>query len=362
MTRTRSVVTRVRRPDADARSDRRAFLKTALAVGVPAAWHATAQAAGPSAGQAAAAQSTSPPAATPARPLDAFDAHAPFVIEGVRPGKPRAGQVVVAIQPHADDIPLFAAGTVFKLMDEGATGYLIRVTNDDMAGPGSHAETTMANARDMEGVSRVMGVARTFDLNYNNHMMDNIARSELRARLIFLFRLIKADIVVSYDPWGEYEENPDHYVTAACVEAAAWMAGGSKDYPEHFAAGLSPHSVREKYYFARFQQRVNRVVDIAPWVERKIEVNLENRAQGPAGEYGQRLRARLAAQGQRLPLLGDDDVSANRNYVREFVLRPNREVGARYGLAYAEQFHYIGPPPNVVEDYVREHAVPQPRP
>jgi hypothetical protein len=81
-------------------------------------------------------------------------------------------------------------------------------------------------------------------------------------------------------------------------------------------AGLSPHSVKEKYYFARFQQRVNRVVDIAPWVERKIDLNLENKAQGPAGENGQRLRARLEAQGQRLPLLGSDDAGANRNYIR----------------------------------------------
>jgi LmbE family N-acetylglucosaminyl deacetylase len=309
-------------------------------------------------GPSLAAGSTDPQPA-PARPLDPFDAHTPLIVESPRPGKPRTGQVVVAIQPHSDDIPLFAAGTVLKLIDEGATGYLIRVTNDDMAGPGSYAETVTANARDMHGVSQVLGVARTFDLNYNNHMMDNIARAELRARFILLFRLLKADIVVSYDPWSQYEENPDHYVTSACVEAAAWMAGGTKDYPEHFAAGLSPHAVKEKYYFARFQQRVNRVVDITPWVERKIDVNLENRAQGPAGENGQRLRARLEAQGQRLPLLGDDDATANRNYVREFVLQRDREIGGRYALAYAEQFHHIGPPPDLVDDYVRQHAIPR---
>ena len=306
------------------------------------------------------------PAALPARQptpqpplLHAFDAHEPLVVERARSGRPRAGQVVVAIQPHADDIPLFAAGTLFKLIDEGAKPYLIRVTNDDMAGPGSYAETVTANARDMTAISMVLGVERTFDLNYNNHMMDNIARSELRARFIFLFRLLKADIIVTYDPWGQYEENPDHYVTSACVEAAAWMAGGAKDYPEHFAAGLTPHAVREKYYFARFQQRVNRVVDIAPWIERKIDLNLENKAQGPAGEHGQRLRARLEAQGQRLPLLGADDAAANRNYIREFVLRRDRETGARHGLTYAEQFHYIGPEENRVEEYIRKNAVPR---
>jgi LmbE family N-acetylglucosaminyl deacetylase len=316
---------------------RRTFLQTTLAAGLPVPLRAQ----------------TSTPSP---RPLQSFDAHEPMVVERPTTGKPRAGQVVVAIQPHVDDVPLFAAGTVFKLMDEGATGYLVRVTNDDMAGPGSYAETVMANARDSDAVSRVMGVKRTFDLNYNNHMMDNIARSELRARFIFLFRLLKADIIVTYDPWGQYEENPDHYVTSACVEAAAWMAGGSKDYPEHFAAGLAPHSVREKYYFARFQQRVNRVVDIAPWVERKIDVNLENKAQGPAGEHGQRLRARLAARGERLPLLGEDDTTANRNYVREFVLQRDREIGQRHGLTYAEQFHYVSPEHNRVEEYIRKHV------
>lgn len=286
-----------------------------------------------------------------------FDDHGPLVIERRRPGKPRAGQVVAAIQPHADDIPLFAAGALFKLIEEGATPYMIRVTNDDMAGPGWYGETVSANERDQNAVARVFGCRQSFDLNYNNHMMDNISRAELRARFIFLFRLLKVDIVLSYDPWGRYEENPDHYVTAASVEAACWMAGGTKDYPEHFAAGLKPHAVGEKYYFARFDQRVNRVVDIAPWVERKIDVNLENKAQGPAGETGARLRARIEKEGKRLPLLGDDDRTANRNYVREFVLARDRKIGARYNLEYAEQFHYIAVEPNAIEDYVRRNAV-----
>jgi len=293
----------------------------------------------------------------PGPPLRQFDAHTPLVVERQREGKPRAGQVVVAIQPHADDIPLFAAGTVLKLIDEGATAYVVRVTNDDMAGPGSYAETVMANWRDAEAVGKALGAVRTFDLNYNNHMMDNIAWAELRQRFIFLFRLLKADIVVTYDPWGAYEENPDHVVTSRCVEAAAWMAGGRKDYPEHFAAGLSPHAVREKYYFARFEQRVNRVVDIGPWVERKIDVNLENVAQGPAGQHGQRLRARLAAEGRRLALLGDDDRTANREYIRQFVLDRDRQAGAPHGLAYAEAFHHIEVPPDALAQYLEGHAV-----
>jgi LmbE family N-acetylglucosaminyl deacetylase len=288
-----------------------------------------------------------------------FDDHGPLVVERRRDGKPRSGQVVAAIQPHADDIPLFAAGTLFKLIEEGATPYMIRVTNDDMAGPGWYGETVSTNERDQNAVARVFGCRQSFDLNYNNHMMDNISRAELRARFIFLFRLLKVDIVLSYDPWGRYEENPDHYVTAAAVEAACWMAGGGKDYPEHFAAGLKPHAVGEKYYFARFDQRVNRVVDIAPWAERKIDVNLENKAQGPAGETGAHLRARLEKEGKRLPLLGNDDQTANRNYIREFVLARDRKIGALYNLGYAEQFHHIAAAPDAVEGYIRRNAAPR---
>jgi hypothetical protein len=188
--------------------------------------------------------------------------------------------------------------------------------------------------------------------------MDGTSRPDLRGRLIFLFRLLQVDTVVSYDPWGRYEENPDHYVTAACVEAAAWMAAGDKDYPEHFEAGLKPHGVREKYYFARFDQQANRVVDIAPVIEKKIDVNMANVTQGPAGASGARLRRALAERGQTLPLLGNDDTTANRAYIRQFVLSRDAEIGARYGLKYAEQFHYIGPPKDEVSDYLKTHARP----
>ena len=41
------------------------------------------------------------------------------VIERPMVGRPHAGKVLAAIQPHSDDIPLFAGGTVAKLISEG---------------------------------------------------------------------------------------------------------------------------------------------------------------------------------------------------------------------------------------------------
>src|SRR5215469_2625342 len=199
-----------------------------------------------------------------------------IVIERAQAGRPHAGKVLAAIQPHADDLPLFAGGLILKLIQEGYTAYLIRTTNDDHTGPGTVGEGVLANERDNFAVAKACGLKRTYDLYYRNHMLDGVSPLELRLRLVFLFRLLKIDTVVCYDPWGHYEENPDHYATASSVEAACWMAGGTKDYPEHFDAGLAPHSVTSKYYFARGPQYVNRIVDIGDLMEQKISINLLN--------------------------------------------------------------------------------------
>ena len=288
-------------------------------------------------------------------------------VERAASGKPHAGKVLAAIQPHTDDVPIFAGGTVAKLVGEGYTGYLIRTTNDEMAGSGTTGQRVLDNERDTEGVAKALGLQKVFNLEYRNHLMDDISRVEMRARLIHLIRFLKIDTIVCYDPWGIYEENPDHYVTAQVVEAACWMAGMDLDYPEQLAAGLQPHAVKEKYYFARGPQIVNRIVDISSYIDRKVEANIANKTQGPCGENGARLRAKLASQKKRLPVLGNDDDSANRAYIKEIVLDyasltqrgvlSDRELGRRYGLEWAEAFHYIGPRESEVDRYIAEHAV-----
>lgn len=282
-------------------------------------------------------------------------------------GMPHKGKVLLAVQAHADDMPLYAAGTVAKLVQEGYTGYLVRASNDDMGDapglgtPGSIGENVLGNERDNAKLVPILGLKDKFDLNYNNHYMGGVAFNELLCRLIFLVRLLKVDTVVSWDPWAHDEENPDHHMTARAVEAACWIAGRAHDYPEQLAAGLTVHAVTDKYYFAR-RPEITRAVDISDVIDKKVEANRANVAKGPAGTNGSRLRAELARRNLRLPLLGGDDATADRNYIKEFVLAGNRELGAQYGVAYAEVFHYIGPGSSGrgsrVEEYIKQNAVP----
>jgi len=288
-------------------------------------------------------------------------------IEKAREGLPHKGKVLAVIQPHCDDVSLFAAGTVAKLIKEGYEGYMIRTTNDDHAGRGETVGDVIKNNHvDNVAVAKTLGLKKVFDLGYRNHMMDNYSMQDIRGRLIFLFRVLKVDTIITYDPWGHYEENPDHYVTARAVESARWMAGGGRDYPEHFEAGLKPHAVIERYYFARGPQLVNRIVDITGTIEQKIDANLVNVAQGPAGEAGAALRKKLEKEGKYLPLLGNSDNEANRNYIKHFVLDldsrnlrgvpSDKEVGKPYELEWAERFHYIGAETSALPKYIDENA------
>jgi LmbE family N-acetylglucosaminyl deacetylase len=278
------------------------------------------------------------------------------VIERAVSGTPHQGKVLALITPHLDDGPFFAGGTIAKLLKEGYTGYFIRTSNDEKDSYDlTLGETVLANERDTAEFLKASGLKQVFDLGYRNHRMDDLARTEIRARLIFLFRLLKVDTVFSYDPWGHYEENPDHYVTAQAVEAACWMSGGHLDMPEHFAAGLKPHSVSEKYYFARGPQLVNRVVDIGPTFETKLACLRACRTM--MTHMIKDLNASLAERKLRLPALSAADNASIDEFTKVSLETSDRPVGRKYGIDYAEAFHHIGPD-HSMNDYISRHTVP----
>jgi LmbE family N-acetylglucosaminyl deacetylase len=278
-------------------------------------------------------------------------------IERAVSGKPHKGKVLLAIQPHSDDIPLSAGGLVAKLMDEGYTGYLCSVS-DDSRGEGEYAQNRIDNQR----IADFYGMKGSFEFLMPHHQMDSVNIQDLKQRFIFLFRFLKVDTIVCMDPWGHYEENPDHYVTGLAAEAARWIAGAN-DYPEHFASGIGPWVPKERYYYSRAKQTNNLIVDISDYIDKKIEVNLLNAAKGPAGNNGVKLREKLAKEGKKLAILEGDDHTANFNYAKNFLFERNKKLGEKYGMKYAEGYHYMtdvrypdGLSP--LDEFIKKNALP----
>jgi LmbE family N-acetylglucosaminyl deacetylase len=283
------------------------------------------------------------------------------VVERDQPGQPHRGKVFAAVHAHVDDVARYAGGLCAKLIREGYTGYLIRTTNDEKSGGRSTAQNILRNEQEHSKVAAAIDCKDVFELYYQDHEMDAISSLDIRGRLIFLFRYLKVDTVISFNPWGPVEENPDHWVTGRVVEEAAWMCGMPSDFHEHMEAGIQAHPVRERYYFhARPGQAFNRVIDIGSHIEKKIAALVECGSQG-GGNLGSLLRARLASEGKRLPLLGNDDRTADREYVRQFLLNDEREYAKAHSLAFAERFYYVDQrqlAKSKVDEYVEKNAVP----
>ena len=276
------------------------------------------------------------------------------------PGQPHRGKVFAAVHAHLDDVPYYGAGLCAKLMREGYTGYLVRTSNDERSGGQSAAQNILRCEEDHFRMSAALGFKDVFDLYYQNHDMDGISYIDLRGRLILIFRMLKVNTVISFNPWGGWEEDPDHWVTGRAVEEAAWMAAGPNDFHEHAVAGLEPQKVTERYYFcARPGQPFNRVVDISSHIEKKIDAIVECRSRGD-GNRGSIVRAQLAKQGKRLALLGNYDSTADRAYARQFLLDEDRKYGKRYALEFAERFYYVDqrrPVKSKADEYIEKNAV-----
>jgi LmbE family N-acetylglucosaminyl deacetylase len=271
------------------------------------------------------------------------------------------GKVFVAVQAHVSDVPYYAAGLCTKLMAEGYTGYLIRTTNDETNGPQTNAQNVLACETENTSMAKALGFKDHFDLSYCAHRLNECSPVEFRSRLVFLFRMVKADTVISFNPSSERVADSDQWLTGRAVDEACWVAGLPHDFHEQFeVGGFDPHPVRERYWFyTRDGQPFNQTVDISKYVDKKLDALVECRSYGDGGA-GSALRAILAAEGKRLPLLGNDDRSADRAYAREFLVEDSRTYAHGHGFEFAERFYYQGPLQDrnaKVEAYIKKNAV-----
>ena len=103
-----------------------------------------------------------------------------LTIERAVQGTPHQGKVLALVTPHLDDGPIFAFGTIAKLLREGYTGYFIRTSNDEKDSYDlTVGETVLANERDHRALVQATGLKKVFDLGYRNHRMDDVSRIEI---------------------------------------------------------------------------------------------------------------------------------------------------------------------------------------
>ena len=178
--------------------------------------------------------------------------------------------------------------------------------------------------------------------------MSSIPGAELRSQLVLLLRRLRPDAVLSYNPWGHYDRNPDHRKVAFAVGEAIWLSGFANAHPEHVEAGVTPWRVPHAYFSQRSDYgkgyEPNVAIELnAAQVARKARAYWLHRNVRLRPSTGRSIRAALDAQGLEIPeLAGLDDEQATQKLQEWHMEWISRRRGEENGVEFAEVFYQVG--------------------
>ena len=189
-------------------------------------------------------------------------------------------KVILAVGAHPDDIDFTASGTVAKFAGEGHDCYYLICTD------GSHGSSDpdmtcekLVEIRKSEQIEagKIVGLKDVFFLDHPDTQLD--CDQKVREGIVKIIRTVKPDIVITWDPtmvyvaqspWGvgSFINHSDHRACGqATMDAVFPYARDRLTYPEHEAAGLRPHAVKELWLVAF--EKPNHLVDISGTFEKK---------------------------------------------------------------------------------------------
>lgn len=284
--------------------------------------------------------------------------HIPFAVAAVlscmTAGVQAQSPVVLVVTADASDYLLAAGGTIAGMIRQGATAYVIRVTNDDKDSWNLKPEETALRTRaESEEAARILGVKEVISLGYRAAELADVPFTTIRDRLIVHIRHYKPSVLFIPNPYAEFDRVLDRYYTGRAAEDA-WRAAPLENFVPPFRDfGLEPHLTPELYYYAQpvdprrrdeestatFVPEV-KIVDIGAALGVKLKAAQALRTINYS--MAMRLKQRLTSSGRRLPQLDDVNRKAVDALVEQNVRGLAKIAANGSGYDMAEEFRYAG--------------------
>jgi bacillithiol biosynthesis deacetylase BshB1 len=178
---------------------------------------------------------------------------------------------ILAIGVHPDDVELSCSGTLLRHIDQGKTVGLLDLTRGELGSRGS------AELRDVEAANSALKMGSIFRKNLC--MADGFIQysQENLLKIIEIIRWCQPEIVLCNAP---DDRHPDHGRSSKLEADACFYAGLLKIQTrldgmpqQHWRPKAVYHYIQDKDLVPSF------VVDITPFIERKLELILAFRSQ-----------------------------------------------------------------------------------
>ena len=248
----------------------------------------------------------------------------------------QAKKMVIFIA-HADDTEFTAGGTVAKFASEGWEITEVIATNNERGTHELDPATIIAQSREEARLAaRILGKKEVIFLEYSDGMLGDTPIIELREKFMRIIRQCKPTIIMTWDPFAPYETHPDHRQVAMAATEAAAFSHMPRFHPEHLAAGLQTHFVQEKWFFAKKPTGPQTLIDIAPYLEKKIDALCAHDSQMRLSVDD--IAMVLKASDPDNPAIALLDRVNYRPAVEKMAKAMGARVGKPAGLEYAETF------------------------
>lgn len=217
----------------------------------------------------------------------------------------------MAIFAHPDDVDFGCGGTLSLWADQGVhlTYCVLTSGQKGTHDLGMHPERlARIREREQRAAGRVVG---TKEFVFLGHQDGELERSKaLTGEVCRVIRQHRPDLIVTQDPWREYQLHPDHRVAGWSAMDGLIAARDHLFYADQLDRGLKHHRVRRVLLFGTAEPNV--WFDISTTIGRKIRAITSHKSQvaDPKG-----LEARMRAFAQT--------------------------TGRAWGLEYGEGFRYF---------------------
>ncbi len=181
----------------------------------------------------------------------------------------------LVIAAHPDDGEFGCAGYAARLASQGWDVYFLVTTNgakgtEDRAMP--RERLIAQRVEEQREACRRLGARDVFFLGFEDGEL--AYTRELVERIVWHLRFLRPQTVLTHDPTDiiirdSFINHPDHRATGtAALDAVYPTARDHLNFPEHLAAGLEPHKVREVLLWN--SNHPNFDVDVTDLVDLKI--------------------------------------------------------------------------------------------
>lgn len=244
---------------------------------------------------------------------------------------------ILVVVAHGDDMEFMCAGTVYRWVKEFGYNVYELILTDNRKGSYKLRDMEIIGMSKQEAIlaGDVLGLKEVRFSNFVDGELEDIPRKHIRNIIIDTIREIKANVVLSWDPFAPGEDHPDHRVTAlATYESISFCSN-----PNFGTPGLYPlHFVSEVYWFAKKPEKAYTFVDITNVIEKKIEALLKHETQMELTFDSLILEARTL--GVNIPGMEKIDKDVRNQLIADVIKKHTADVGKEVGYRHAEQFRY----------------------